>query len=243
MMRNSLILILTIIMLISCFDSHDDLTVDSINLPTDSPWGLTHDGDNFWYSDDSLNCLIKISNNGEILENIQLQNICVTGIDFHDGYFWCINDSIILHDTTLNYYPFKSIYKISGNGEVLDTFYVEASINPQGHEFLAIEISDSLIIGTTYQGYSSHIYKINLETKEYTFLNYCPVTGLCTYNDTLYGLRISVNLNAALIKFNADCSVNEDYLIQYDFKATNLTAVSETLWAIDRDENTLKKIR
>ena len=243
MIRNSLVMLFTIIMLISCFDDHNDLTADSINLPTDSPWGLTHDGENFWYSDDSLNCLIKISNNGEILENIQLQDICVTGIDYHNGYFWCINDSIILHDTTINHYPFKSIYKISENGEVLDTFYVEASINPQGHEFLALEITDSLIIGTTHQGYSSHIYKINLATKEYTFLNYCLATGLCTYNDTLYGLRIGVNSDARLIKFDANYSVNEDYFIQYDFEATNLTVVNNEMWAVDRPEKKLIRIR
>ena len=235
-------MILTVLMIISCFNDND-LTPESINLPTESPYGLTYDGEHFWYSDDSLDCLIKISNNGEILENVQLHNICITGIDYYDGYFWCINDSIILHDTTLNYYPFKSIYKLAENGMVLDTFYVEASINPSGHEFLAIEVSDSLIFGTTYQGWSSHIYKINMDTRKYTFLNYCLATGLSTCNDTLYGLRIGVSSNARLIKFNANYSENFDDFIQYDFIGANMTTVNNEIWAIDRTENKLIKIK
>ncbi len=103
-----LLIVIISICIYSCEKSNEEddnySNVSEINIPTDSPRGLAFDGEYLWYSDDSLQCLNKISNNGSILKTIQLTDCKITGFDFYDNYIWCINDTTVQYDTTISHY-------------------------------------------------------------------------------------------------------------------------------------------
>jgi len=217
--------------------------VSEINIPTDSPRGLAFDGNYLWYSDDSLKCLYKISNNGSILKTIQMTDCKLTGFDFYDNCIWCINDTTVLYDTTISHYPFSCIYKLSLTGEKLDSILVQASVNPQKPEFLGLTVNNSMIYGSSNQGWSSCLYRIDLESKEKTFLQYHYLTGLTTKNDTIYGIDRSYLNKNRIAPFDSDYQLIDDKVIEINFQATDLVFVNNDLWICDREERKLKKIK
>jgi len=220
---------------------NDYYNVNVIDLPTVSPRGLAFDGNYLWYSDDSLNCLYKISSKGSILKTIKVTNCKITGFDFYDNFIWCINDTTVFYDTTISHYPFSCIYKLSLAGEKLDSI-LQASINPQKPEFLGLTINNSTIYGSSNQGYGSCLYKIDIESNEKTFLQYHYLTGLTVKNDTLYGIdRGHLNLNR-IGPFDSYYQIIEDKVIEINFQATDLVFVNNDLWICDREKRQLKKI-
>lgn len=176
-----LLIVFLVIGIYSCEKSNEQINdyhnVNVIDLPTVSPRGLAFDGNYLWYSDDSLNCLYKISSKGSILKTIKVTNCKITGFDFYANFVWCIQDATILYDTTISHYPFSCIYKLSLAGEKLDSI-LQASINPQKPEFLGLTINNSTIYGSSNQGYSSCLYKIDIESNEKTFLQYHYLTPI-----------------------------------------------------------------
>lgn len=242
-----LIIVILSALIYSCENSIEEKynysNVSEIKIPTDSPRGLAFDGEYLWYSDDSLQSLNKISKNGSILKTIQLADCKITGFDFYDNYIWCINDVTVQYDTTISHYPFSCIYKLSLAGEKLDSILVQASVNPQRPEFLGLTVCNSTIYGSTNQGWSSCLYKIDLNSKEKTFLQYHYLTGLTTKNDTIYGIdRSHLNINR-IASFDSDYKVIEDKVIEINFQASDLVFINNDLWVCDRGERKLKKIK
>ena len=241
------LIVFLVIGIYSCEKSTDQVgdynNVDVIDLPTASPRGLAFDGNYLWYSDDSLNCFYKISNTGNILKTIKVTNCKITGFDFYDNFIWCIHDTTVLYDTTVSHYPYSCMYKLSLAGEKLDSILVQASGNPQRPEFIGLTINNSTIFGSSNQGYSSCLYKIDIESNEKTFLQYHRLSGLTTKNDTLYGIdRSQANIDR-ITPFDTDYQIIEDKAIEISFQATDLVFVNNDLWVCDRKERKLKKIK
>lgn len=240
-------IIALVIGLFSCEQSDDVKNnywnVSEISLLTNSPRGLAYDGDYLWYSDDSLNTLNKISSDGSILESIELTDCNITGFDFYDSYIWCINDMTVLYDTIVSHYPFLCIFKLSLAGEKLDSILLQASVNQQKPEFIGLSVSKSTIFGSTNQGWSSCIYKIDLGSKEKTFLQYHYLLGLTTKNDTLFGIdRSHLNINR-IAPFDSDYQIIDDKVIEIDFQATDLAFINNDLWVCNKPGRRLMKIR
>jgi hypothetical protein len=222
-------------------NTYSDL--NEIDIPTDSPRGLAFDGNYLWYSDDSLNCLYKISNTGSILRTVKINKCKVTGFDFYESCIWCINDTTVLNDTTISHYPFSCIYKLTLTGEKMDSILIEGSVNPQRPEFIGMTVCGSKIYGSTNQGWSSCLYEINLTSKEKIFLQYHNLTGLTTKNDTIYGIdRSYINKNR-IAPFDSDHQIIEDKVIEISFQATDLVFINNDLWVCDREAKKLKRIK
>lgn len=162
-----------------------------INLPTEHARGLAYDGDFLWYSDDSLNTIIKISSEGIVLETISIANSSLSGFEFFNNSIWCINDQTVLFDTVNSHYPYSCIYELSLAGDKMDSILIMASINPQKPEFLGITFNKYRMFGSTNQGWSSCLYEIDPETETKIFLQYHSLTGLTSRDDTIYGIDIS----------------------------------------------------
>ncbi len=212
--------------------------VQEIQLPTDSPWGIAYDGDYLWYSDDSLNSLYKISEQGEILRTISLPEVHLTGFDFYKNNIWCINDTTVMYDKTISTFPFSCIYKVSLTGQITDSILVKASVNPQKPELLDIVIKDFAIYGSTHQGYSSCLYKINLNSRKQTFLHYYFLSGLTIYNDTIYSIY-----NGSLVPFDSDYEIMHDKAVKINSPANDLVFVKNELWVCDRKNRKLRKVK
>lgn len=231
----------------SCEKNNDNSINDyssknEITIPTESPRGLAFDGEYLWYSDDSDNNLYKLSSNGTILETLDLNDCKITGFEFYDNYIWCINDTTVLNDTTISHYPFSSIYKYSKTGERLDTILIQASVNPQRPEFIGITISDSKIIGSSNQGWSSCLYSMDFENKEKTMLQYHYLTGLTTHNDTIFAIdRSNINKNR-IVCFDSEYKMIEDKSIDIEYVASDLAYANNDLWICDRENKILRKI-
>jgi hypothetical protein len=164
--------------------------INEISIPTSSPRGLAFDGNYLWYSDDSSNSLYKISSNGSILKTVRLTNCKLTGFDFCNNSIWCINDNSVFHDTTISPYPSCCIYNITTTGDKIDTILIQGSVNFRKPEFLGLTVCNGILYGSTSQGWSSHLYKIDLETKQRSFLWYYIISGLTSKKDTIYVLDI-----------------------------------------------------
>jgi len=221
----------------------DYSSISEINLPTSSPRGLAFDGKYLWYSDDSLNCLYRISEYGDILKTIQMPSCRLTGFDFQDGNIWCINDKTIGHETvTQARYPLSCIYKISLAGKKLDTILIQhaGEIRPI---FLGLTITQSTIYGSTNQGYSSHLYKIDLENEQNTWLRYCFFSGLTVKNDTIFAIDVAHVFDTKIGPLDPDYKIIEDKAIIIDFRVTDLVFINNDLWVCDREEIKLKRIR
>ncbi len=217
--------------------------VSEITLPTNSPWGLAFDGKYLWYSDDSLNCLNKISDNGEILKTIQIPGCRFTDFDFLNGYIWCINDTTVGHESeTEAHYPLSCIYKLSLVGKKLDSILL---IHPKSKRpiFVGMTIKDSTIYGSTNLGWSSDLYKIDLKSKKVTAIRYCILNGLTTKNDTIYVVDIQHIYKTRIAPLDIDYNIIEDKAIELSFRATGLVFINNDLWVCDRQERKLKKIK
>ena len=210
---------------------------NEIELPTDSPRGLAYDGSFLWYSDDSLNTLNKITNSGKILKTISLKKCRLTSFDFQDNYIWCINDTTVLHDTTISHYPFSCIYKLSLTGKKLDSILLRGYTNAQRPEFTGLTTNNKTIYGTTNQGYSSHLYRININNKERKFLHYHFFSGLTCKDDTIY----CVNGNS-VVPLDSSYQTLDEKIIEVDFSGTDATFVNKDLWVCNRKQNKLVKI-
>ena len=217
--------------------------VMEINLPTDSPRGLAFDGKYLWYSDDSLGCLYKISENGDILTTIQMPGCRLTGFDFNDGCIWCINDTTVGYETvTEAHYPLSCIYKLSLSGEKLDSILMYTSDSPRPI-FLGMTMTDSTIYGTTNQGWSSQLYKIDPKNQKRTLLKFCYFNGLTIKNDTLYAIDIQHIYKTRIAPLGPDYNIILERTTEIDFRATDLAFVSNDLWVCDREEKKLKRIK
>lgn len=244
---NLLALIILFSLIISCEKSDEkDNDYDNesvIDLPTDSPRGLAYDGNYLWYSDDSLDCLYKISEKGDILKTISLSNSDITGFEFYNNHIWCINDTTVFYDTTISHYPFSCIYELSMEGDKLDSVLIQASGNPQKPEFLGLTVFNSNLYGTTNQGYSSHIYKIDLNSKEKLFLQYQYLSGLTVHNDTIYVIDKSQANMDRIVPLDNDCNLIEIKAIEINFQATDLAYFNNHIWVCVSQEKKLKKIK
>lgn len=221
---------------------NDYSSKNKILLPTDSPRGLAFDGEYLWYSDDSNNSINKISSNGTILKTIDLKDCIITGFEFYDNFIWCINDTTVLNDTTISYFPFSCIYKYSKTGERIDSILIQASVNPKRPEFLGITINDSKIFCSSNQGYSSCLYSIDFENGEMTSLQYHFLTGLTIHNDTIFAIDKSYSHNNRIVCFDSEYKTIDDKTMDIEYVACDLAFANNDLWICDRENKILRKI-
>ena len=217
--------------------------VCEITLPTNSPLGLAFDGMYLWYSDDALNCLNKISDEGKILKTIRMPGCRLTDFDFSNGYIWCINDTTVGHETvTEAHYPLSCIYKLSLAGKKLDSILLG---HPESKRpiFLGMTIIDSTIYFSTNQGYSSALRNIDSESKQVRILHYCLLAGLTAKKDTIYVIDIQHASRTRIAPIDKDYNIIEDKAIEISFRATDLVFINNDLWVCDRKERKLKKIK
>jgi hypothetical protein len=217
--------------------------VSEINLPTHSPRGLAFDGNHLWYSDDSLSSLFKVSDKGSILETIKLPGCKLTGFDFYDNYIWCNNDNIVLYDTSISLNPFLCIYKLSLEGEKLDSILIRTSPDPYRLELSGLTVCNSVIYGTMYiYSYSDYLFRTDFKNKKVGSLGNRLFTGLTTKNDTIYAIDKGYSKDR-IGPLDSNFEIIEDRVIYTDFQATDLVFVNNDLWICDREARKLRKLK
>lgn len=215
--------------------------IPEIQIPTSSPRGLAFDGSYLWYSDDSLNTLNKISAEGQILETIELSGKHITGFDISDENIWCINDTTVYQDTLVSPYPYSCICKLSRSGELVDSILIQASVNPRKPEFIGLVKSGATLYGTTHQGWSSCLYKIDIPSRSKTFLHYHYMAGLTLRNDTLYGIDQSYMGKSRIVALDSSYEIIGDPVKEVEYEASDLAFAGPDLWIVDRDNRKLIK--
>ena len=243
---NKILIVILLIGIYSCEKADEQLNnygiVSEINLPTHSPRGLAFDGNYLWYSDDSLNCLYKISNDGSILKTIKMTGCKLTGFDFYDNNILCNNNKIVLYDTLISPHPFLCIYKLSLAGEKLDSILVQTS----RLELLGLAVCKSVIYGTMYykHSYGAYLFHTDFESKRIGIIQFHWLTGLTTKNDTIYGIdKSSSNLKDRIVPLDSDFKIIEDRAVYIDSPATDLVFVNNDLWICDREARKLRKLK
>jgi hypothetical protein len=216
--------------------------ISEISLPTESPRGLAFDGEFLWYSDEQDKALYKVSEDGSIIETIDLAGCQITGFEFQNDFIWCINDSTVLHDTTISHYPFSCVYKYSKQGERLDSILIQGSVNPQRPDLIGITFMNSLIFISTYRGYSSCLISVDPEQKTTAFLHYHLLKGLTSKCDTIFGIDKAHIEFSNIVKLDSAYNIIEEVVSDLAFQASDLAFVGDDLWICDVENGKLLKI-
>lgn len=211
-------------------------------LSISSPWGITHDGSNFWVSGSKSNCIYKLDANFMVLDSIVIPNANFKGIEYYNNTLWVLNstpvgDTTIWETTQTKYFH---IYSINiEKKSVVDTVDILAYSATHEGVMWGLCIKKDTAYVSFDGGYGVCNYKKHINSDEQELLCCSNLVGMCVVNDSIWGICDGGNL-IANINETKEFFI-EQFRYKLDFKGNGIVYNGEHFWILDMERKIVLK--
>ncbi len=256
----SLVFILAIVFISSrsSYAQQDTLQVIAqIDAPGIHPWNLTYHDGNIWVSDDSLNRIYKISEEGTVLDSIQIENCSLRGLTFKNDALWVINnksigDTVLYREADSIRMPLYSMYALDKDtGEKSDSILFMGEYS-RHVDFFGLQYFHSKFYLSFNGGWGPAMFEI--DPYDGTRLDICCAhpCGMTIMNDTLWSVRQDSmdgrgnSVTPLIISLGQDSTLSSitlwDKRCYLNFCALGICFDGDHLWILDVDSKKINKM-